>query len=127
MKGAGPNVYEFTSNMNERADWLAWSLQCLLGLVVGALFSVIFIGGGRRSIPLIAREHSPTFILGTALIGAALASHYGDQLWLGDSYRVIPPDKPRHSLASLRASLTVGCIGGLLVLIALARSFGLLS
>jgi predicted membrane protein len=113
--------------MNERADWLAWSLQFLFGLVVGALFSLLFIRGGRRSIPLIAGETSPTFILGAALIGAALASHYGDQLWLGDSYRVIPPDKPRHSPASLRASLVVGSIGGFLVLIALARSFGLLT
>lgn len=111
--------------MNERADWLAWSLQFLLGLVVGAVFSVFFIRGGRRSIPLIEREDAPLFILGVAFVGAALASHYGDQLWLGHSYRVIPPDKPRYSLMSLRASWAVGGVGGLLILTALVRSFGL--
>jgi hypothetical protein len=111
--------------MNERADWLAWSLQFLLGLVVGGVLSVIFIRGGRRSIPLIAREDAPLFMLGAAFIGAALASHYGDALWLGNSYRVSPPDKPRHSLASVWASRVVGLIGGLLVLVALVRSFGL--
>jgi hypothetical protein len=109
--------------MNERADWLAWSLQFFVGLVIGGLCSVIFIRGGRRSIPLIAQEISPVFVLGAALIGAALASYYGDQLWLGDSYRVIPPDAPRHSIASRRASFMTGGIGGILILIALARSF----
>lgn len=120
--------------MNERADWVAWSLQFVAGLAVGAGFSLMFISDGRstirlrnNTIPLIARETSPTFILGVALIGAALASHDGDQLWLGGSYRVFPPAEPRHSVASRRASLVAGCIGGILVLIALARSFGLLA
>lgn len=112
--------------MNKRADWLAWFLQFFFGLVAGALCSGVFIRGGYRSIPLIARETSPTFILGAALIGASLASRYGDVLWVGDSYRVIPPVEPRHSTASRRASLIVGGVGGLLVLIALVRSFGLL-
>lgn len=40
------------------------------------------------------------FLLGTALIGAGLGSRYGDRLWLGDSYKVIPPDEPEQSALS---------------------------
>lgn len=113
--------------MNKRADWLAWSLQFLVGTVVGAACSCIFLRGGHRGIPIIDRETSPAFILGAALIGAALASYYGDQLWVGSSYRVIPPDEPRHSVTSRRVSIIIGCIGVVLVLIALIRSLALLS
>ena len=87
----------FPAPMNKRADWFAWALQFLVGLVVGALFSVLFIHGGGRRLPLIPLETAPTFVLGAALIGAALASYYGDQLWIGDSYRVGPsPLKNGH-------------------------------
>ena len=111
--------------MKKRADWLAWSLQFLSGFFIGALCSLMFIRG-RRSIPLIEREASPVFAFGAALIGAALASYYGDQLWSGGSYFIIPPLKRGQSRASRRASLAVGCVGGILVLIAFLRPFGLL-
>jgi hypothetical protein len=93
---------------------------------VGALLSVIFIRG-RRSIPLIEREYSITFIIGAALLGAAVGSYYGDELWVGTSYRVIPPDRPRHSRLSQRVSFALGFLGGVLMLVALAQSFGFLS
>ncbi len=101
-------------------------MQFLAGLAVGATFGCVFLRGGRRSIPLIARDSAPIFLLGTALIGAALASHYGDQLWRGSSYRVIPPEAPRQSDVSRRTSYIVGFIGGVLVVFALCDSFGLL-
>ncbi len=115
--------------MNQRADWLAWSLQFVVGLVFGALISLCFIrgGGGRRSLPLIIPSIAPSFTLGAALVGAALASYYGDQLWLDSSYRVIPPDAPQHSDISRRVSLITGIVGGGLILFAVARSFGILS
>lgn len=109
--------------MNERADWLGWSIQFIVGFVAGAFSSLVFVRGGRRSIPLIAQHTSPTFTLGLALIGAAVASRYGDAYWIGTSYSIIPPDEPKQSAASRRSSLVVGCVGGVLVLVALARSF----
>ena len=112
--------------MKERADWLAWSLHTLPGAVVGAFFSVIFVRG-RRSIPLIEREYSLTFILGAALLGAAVGSYYGDELWVGTSYRVIPPDRPRHSRLSQYVSFLLGLLGAVLMLVALGQSFGILS
>ena len=112
--------------MNPRADWFAWALHFLGGLVAGSLSSFLFLRGGRRSIPLITSEAFPVFLIGLALLGAGLASRYGDRLWIGDSYRVIPPDEPRQSAVSCRTSFGSVCIGGILVLIALAKSFCLL-
>lgn len=110
--------------MNKRADWFAWILQFIVGFGAGALFSVLFLRGGRRSIPIITRAAAPMFALGMGLVGASLASYAGDRLWIGDNYRIIPPDEPRHSPASLGASFGAGVVGSLLVLVALARSFG---
>lgn len=112
--------------MNERSDWIAWSLQLVAGFVAGAFCSVFFIGG-PRGIPLIAPGSILIFVMGAALVGAAFASHYGDRLWMGSLYRVIPPEEPQHSAATRRASFAVGYIGGALVLVALGRSFGLLT
>jgi len=104
--------------MDERADWLAWSLQFFVGFVAGAAFGTL---AAWRA--LIVRAVSPLLVLGVALIGAALASRYGDQLWLG-SHRPAT-DAPKQSLASCRASLVVGCVGGVFVLGDFARSLGL--
>ena len=106
------------------ADWLGWSMQFVFGYVVGWLFSYTFIEGRRRSIPLISRETAHVFSAGIGLIVAALASRYGDQMWLGSSYRMIPPDAPQQSRVSVAASLVTGCIGGILVVVALARTYG---
>lgn len=121
--------------MNKRADWLAWSLQFLFGSLVGA--SLICLPWASRhghrfiGIPFSARGASPAFSsllgLGGALIGGALASWFGDRFWFGGAFRISPPDEPEHSIASRTASLVVGLVGGVLVLIALARLFGLLS
>lgn len=111
--------------MNRGADWLAWFLQFIAGLVAGALVSVAIIsrrrfGGGWW----LASQQVPTFIWGTALIGAGLASFYGDRLWLGSSYRVIPPDDIKHSDTSRIVSIITGALGGILVLTAILRHFG---
>lgn len=112
--------------MEHKSDWLAWGMHFVVGAVAGAFFSGIFIRGGRRSIPLIARDDALFFILGAALLGAAIGSRYGDELWTGGNYRVIPPDEMRHSAATLRASWGAGALGVLLMLTALAKTYGLL-
>ncbi len=113
--------------MKHSADWFSWSLQFIAGLVVGAVVSLMFLGEHSRSgrgAGLVEWRNAPIFIAGAALIGAALASFYGDRLWLGDSYRVIPPDDIAHTDLSRIASIVVGVLGGLLVLAALLRQFG---
>lgn len=112
--------------MKRSADWLAWSLQFIAGLIVGALF-----GDGINSQPRkygggswLASEQGSTFIWGAALIGAGLASFYGDRLWWGYSYRVIPPLDMEHSNTSRLVSMVAGVIGSILVLTTILRHFG---
>ena len=102
--------------MKEGADWLAWSMQFVAGLVAGSFVGVLFYPDGAHSIPFFSREAWPEFLLGVALLGAGLGSYYGDVLWIGDSYRVIPPDRMQHSVASRRASFFVGACGVIRIL-----------
>jgi hypothetical protein len=104
--------------MNRTADWLAWWLQFTFGFIVGG-----FVGFRLMSEGMIPPEghmrDTCAFLGGTALIGAALASRYGDRFWLRDSYRVIPPDEPEHNRASRMISVLTGVAGCGTVLFAL--------
>ena len=102
--------------MKQGADWLAWSLHFVFGLFVGPVVGIFFITRRRHS-DWIASEDIPAFFFGAALIGAALASFYGDRLWGESSYRVIPPNEFRQSVKSRIASITTGVIGCILVLV----------
>jgi hypothetical protein len=104
------------------ADWLAWVLQFILGLIVGCVLGAVLISRRRHGFWMTS-EAIPAYLLGAALLGAALASYYGDRLWLGSSYRVIPPDEIRHSAKSRTASISVGGLGGILVLAAVLKHF----
>ncbi|CAN5870744.1 hypothetical protein BH11VER1_BH11VER1_35890 [soil metagenome] len=112
--------------MKRGADWLAWSLQFIAGLVIGALLGCAIISKSRRFGGgwWLASEHVSTFIWGAALVGAGLASFYGDRLWLGSSYRVIPPDGIEHSYTSRIVSIVTGALGGVLVVTSILRHFG---
>jgi hypothetical protein len=109
--------------MKRQADWFAWSLQFIFGLIVGVCLGFGVIGKRRRSDGWLNSEQIPIFILGAALIGAGLASFYGDRLWLGSSYHVIPPDGIEHNDKSRIASIITGALGGTLSLIAILRHF----
>lgn len=104
------------------ADWLAWALQFILGLIVGLVLGAVLISRRRHGFWM-ASEAISTYLLGTALIGAALASYHGDRLWLGSSYRVIPADGIRHSAKSRAVSISTGVVGGILVLAAILKHF----
>jgi len=109
--------------MSKQADWVAWTLHFILGLVVGGLFGLFFIYGGssrRRPRPLwlSADLHLP-WLVGTALIGAALASLHGDKLWIGNRYKVIPPDGLKHSPTSKLSSYITLALGTILLSLAL--------
>lgn len=104
------------------ADWLAWALQFILGLIVGLIFGAVLILRQRHSFWM-AAEAILAYFLGAALLGAALASYYGDRLWLGSSYRIISADGIRHSGKSRAASISTGVVGGILVMAAILKHF----
>ena len=112
--------------MNRNVDWFAWVFQFVAGLLVGAFIGAVIISRRRRHGGgwWIAPDLVLPFIVGAALIGGGLASFYGDRLWIGSSYRVIPPDGVDHSRASHIASISSGVIGCFIVLTALIRHLG---
>jgi len=96
------------------ADWLAWSLQFLLGIVAGVIVGAVLIFRTRVGFSMQAGSLA-AFFCGGSLVGGALASYYGDRLWLGHSTRVIAPNSFRHSSASRMASMVTGSAGAALV------------
>ena len=117
--------------MKRSADWLAWALQLIVGLGVGAFVGLQIISRGSWVVAgytatpclLLAIEEVPTFLWGAAFIGGAMASCFGDRLWIGLSYRLIPPEAPQQSNASRFASLGIGVLGCLLILLAVYHNF----
>lgn len=102
--------------MKTGADWLAWLLQFVAGSVAGILLGLAMLGSrdGLNSVWLRA-DLIPAFLAGWALVGSGFASRHGDRLWLGRSFRMLPPDGVKHSRTSRIASLTTAIAGGLLV------------
>ena len=106
-----------------KADWLAWTLQFIVGSVIGALIGYVTVCPRRYSgISLLARQDIHPFTLGAAFLGGALASYYGDRLWLED--RVIPNDSVPQSYNSLACSVTLGAVGVGLMICAILRTVG---
>jgi hypothetical protein len=106
------------------ADWLAWTLQFLLGLVVGAAVGIAIIlrigVGYSMGAGVLA-----TYVCGAALIGGALASYYGDRLWLGQSSRIIAPNTVRNSSTSRATSMAAGAAGVSLIVGSFLKYCGL--
>ena len=108
--------------MKQRADWLSWSLQFIVGFVAGAI-SALYVQHQSSGHDLLTCF---SFTLGSALIVAGLASLYGDWLWIGSSYRVIPPDDLQHSNVSRSVSVATAIFGAGLLLLTLLRLFHIL-
>ena len=104
----------------ERADWLGWSSHFVAGSVMGTIAGCLCLPGKFQPTFVSATEF-PIFLSGLALLGGAIASFYGDELWIGATYRVILPMPPKHSRRSRLTSLGVAIAGSLLVTIALHR------
>ena len=116
------------TSRKQEADWVAWVLHFIVGALVGG-----FIG-----LTLARKDHKagggfwmdeamvPYFVLGVALIFGAVASSEGDRLWVGLSYRMIPPEGIQQSKLSRRISLALGCIGVLLATVLPLHQFGVL-
>ena len=108
---------------NQKADWLAWSLQFFAGSIIG-LFLGYAVAGRKRyyAVSLLAPDDIMPFALGAALLGGALASHYGDRLWMED--RVFPNDPVQQSQFSFSCSVTIGFVGVGLMGCAMLRTLG---
>jgi hypothetical protein len=78
------------------ANWLAWVLQAVFGFFVGGFVGFIALLR-KRGGPWLDERLILPFLLGAALMGAGLGSRYGDRLWFGDNYLVVPPDEPEQS------------------------------
>ena len=83
-----------------KADWISFVLHFVFGFVVGCILGFLTIT--RRSHGVWLREEVILpYLIGTSLISAGLGAKWGDQLWIGDHYKVIPPNAPTHSRLSL--------------------------
>lgn len=102
---------------NKRADGLSWILHFVFGAVVGALAGLAFGTSGRRRSyqRWLEIELLSEFVLGCALLGAGLGSFFGERLWTGLSYHVIPPDGIEHNLTSRILSSLCGIAGAALI------------
>jgi len=107
-----------------KADWLAWTLQFIFGGVVGWVFAfyVISCRYTRGSSYLLESSDVMPFLIGAAFLGGALASYYGDRLWMED--RVIPNDPVPQSYNSFACSVTIGAVGVGLMVCAIFRTIG---
>ena len=106
-----------------KADWLAWVFQFIAGSVVGALLGYVIVCPSRyRAASLLAHQDRLPFAIGAAFLGGALASYYGDRLWMED--RVIPNDPVPQSYNSFACSVTIGAVGVGLMGCAILRTIG---
>lgn len=87
--------------MSKRADWMAWGLHLVLGLLAGGLMGGLAYPRRRsRDHFWLSEDLRLPFLIGAALLGAGLASLLGDELWLSGRYKVIPPNGVKHSQKS---------------------------
>lgn len=105
-----------------KADWLSFIMHFIVGLIAGCLLGMFVIHKRRHGIWL-EREQIMPFLTGTSLAMGGFGARWGDRLWLGLSYRVIPPDQPTHSKASLTVSSISMVVGIALAVAALVRHF----
>ncbi len=106
----------------DKADWLSFVMHFIFGLLVGGALGLFTICRRRHGIWL-QEELILPYLSGTALIFGGLGAKLGDRLWMGDNYRVIPPNVPTHNKASFCLSILAMVLGGILAALSLFRHF----
>jgi hypothetical protein len=101
-----------------KANWLSFGMHFVFGMFVGCAIGLFTIARRRHGIWL-HEELIVPYLFGTSLICAGLGAKLGDQFWIGDRYRVIPPDAPSHNNTSLYLSITAIMSGGVFVVVSL--------
>jgi len=113
---------------NPKADWLAWFLQFIFGGVIGLLIGYTLISKRRRyyyrgsNLYWLQSNDVWLFIIGAALLVGAIASHFGDRLWV--AYRIFPNEEVPNSNFSVICSIVLGVIGVGMMLFAVVRTMG---
>jgi len=102
---------------NPKADWLAWFLQLIFGIVVGIVLG-FYLAQVRRGGWWLKNDVVYDFTIGAGLITGAIASQYGDRLWMGDSNSLFPEDGIKQSYYSILCSILIGIKGAGLVIYA---------
>lgn len=99
---------------NPRADWFAWILHFIVGLLVGASLGW-FMAMKMLDSDLLGLENLITCIGGVALVIGAASSHFGNRLWIRSG--TFEMEEPPRSRASGLASLVIGITGAVLVVV----------
>ena len=114
-RGRSARSEDIMQDAPEKADWISFVLHFVFGLFVGCLVGFITISRRRHGIWL-QEELILPYLSGTSLFCAGLGAKLGDRLWIGDNYRVIPPDSAKHNRRSILASMiSIVCGAGLAV------------
>jgi len=115
--------------MKKKADWLAWFLQFVFGAVIGLFIGYMLISKRSRysyyhggNPYLLQSNDVMPFIIGASLLVGAIASHFGDRLWV--AYRIFPNDEVPNSNFSNLCSIVLGVIGLGLMVFAVVRTMG---
>ena len=110
-----------------KADWMSFVMHFVIGLFPGCLIGWMIINPPRRGMRgdgiWLDDDLIFPFLLGTSLIIAGIAATYGDRLWIGNNYRVIPPDAARHSKISMYLARFTIIFGAALAFYALYKHF----
>ena len=98
-------------------EWGSWVLQLVFGMLLGFGLGLrparLFLRGGISD-----ASGMIWFLAGAALIGGAVTSYFGNQLWTRGW--IFAPPEPPPSPKVRRVSLIVGALGGLMLVWALA-------
>jgi H+/Cl- antiporter ClcA len=111
--------------MSLRANWTSWVLQLLGGLVAGAFGGLVLIHRKHRPDAWMRSDCVPLFLAGCTFFGGGLASYLGDRLWYAGSTSMHTVDWQDHSFISALVSIVMMVVGGVLVVYALVRHFGI--
>ena len=107
--------------MNRKADWLASGLPLIVGLVLGVLLGSLVTLIALAFMDWWLTGAVAAFVMGAALLVAAIASLSGDRLWMGN--KVIPADEPQQNRVSAICAVLIGLTGIGLMAYALWRVF----
>lgn len=105
----------------DRTNWVSWVLQGLLGSICGLYFGYEL--SHTRGGPWIQPGGLAMAIWGTTLLGAGIATIYGDQLWMQFPNQTYPPDKVASGRVGKFLSYSMCAIGAGLVVAALIMNW----
>jgi hypothetical protein len=105
----------------EKTNWISWILQGLIGLICGLYGG--FALSHTRDGPWMQPGCTALFVWGATLLGAGIATIYGDQLWLQFPNQTYPPEKVPSGRVGKFLSQALCVAGTALIVAALIRNW----